>query len=100
MPGEFKFKAKLWQWQGPAAWFFVSVPEAVSTKIRAQFGHESRGFGSLPVSVTIGVTTWKTSIFYDGKRKSYMLPVKANVRTKEKIREGTTVLVRIAIIIS
>ncbi len=44
--------------------------------------------GSLPVIATIGKTIWKTSIFPDKKICSYLLPLKAEVRKKELLREG------------
>ena len=50
-----------------------------------------RGWGSLPVTVTIGKTSWKTSIFPDAKAGAYLLPLKADVRKKEKILASDTV---------
>ena len=45
-----------------------------------------RGFGSVRVSATTGVTTWKTSIFPDGKTGTYLLPVKKAVRQAASLR--------------
>ncbi|MDP3696445.1 MAG: DUF1905 domain-containing protein [Candidatus Taylorbacteria bacterium] len=42
-------------------------------------------FLTLPVRVTIGKTSWKTSIFPDKKAGAYLLPLKNEVRKKEKI---------------
>lgn len=56
------------------------------------------GWGSLPVMATIGKTSWKTSIFPDKKSESYLLPLKAEVRKKEKIYEDQTILFLIKII--
>jgi hypothetical protein len=47
-----------------------------------------RGWGSLPVEVTVGKTTWRTSIFPDKKAGAYLFPLKASVRKKEGISEG------------
>ena len=52
---------------------------------------EARGFGSLPVRVTIGVTTWDTSIFPHTSTGSHLLPLKATVRKAEHIQGGDTV---------
>ncbi|MFC1733311.1 DUF1905 domain-containing protein, partial [candidate division KSB1 bacterium] len=45
-------------------------------------------FGSVPVEVTVGGTTWETSVFPNSKDGTYILPVKAPVRRKEGIYEG------------
>ena len=52
-----------------------------------------RGFGSVRVEVTIGATTWRTSIFPGGQR--YALPLKKAVRAAEGIEPGDDVEVRI-----
>ena len=46
------------------------------------------GFGSIKVLVTIGNTTWNTSLFPDSKRKTFILPVKKEVRRAENLAEG------------
>ncbi len=53
-----------------------------SAEITARFGLMKRGWGSLPVIVAMGKTTWKTSIFPDKKAGAYLLPLKAEVRKK------------------
>jgi hypothetical protein len=58
-----------------------------------------RGWGSLRVRATIGKTTWKTSIFPDEKSKSYVLPVKAEVRKKENIKDGEPVVLTLEIMV-
>ena len=71
-----------------AGWNFLSVPKKQSEEIKKMFGAMKRGWGSLPVVVTIGKTSWKTSIFPDKKAGGYLLPLKADVRKKEKISAG------------
>ena len=88
----FKIKAKVWLYTGGAAsWHFVSLPKNKSEDIQERFGSARRGWGSIPVIVTIGETTWKTSIFPDKKTGTYFLPLKAEVRKKTNIAEGDTV---------
>ncbi len=77
------FKAKVWLWPGEAAWHFVSLPQDVSNEIKTLFEGQTRGWGSLPVKVNVGETTWKTSIFPDRKSDAYILPLKASVRKAE-----------------
>ena len=87
----FRFDAELWLWEGNAAWHFLTVPADVSDEIegRTAIG-ERRGFGSVRVKVTIGSSTWTTSVFPDKKRAAYVLPVKKAVRTKEGLAAGGT----------
>lgn len=88
----YKLKSEVWLYPTEsAAWHFVSVPKKKSEKIKKEFGAVARGWGSLPVSVTIGKTTWKTSIFPAKKSGEYILPLKAQVRQKEGIRNGSTI---------
>ena len=68
-----------------ANWHFVPISKKIGTEIKDKFGKNSRGFGSLPVEVTVGKTVWKTSIFPDKYSGSYILPLKAAVRKKEGI---------------
>ena len=52
-----------------------------------------RGFGSRRVEVTVGLTTWRTSIFPDKESGSFLLPVKADVRKQEQLDDGDPVTV-------
>ena len=94
----YSFTSKLWLYPGAqAAWHFITVPKKESALIKEKHGKNARGWGSLPVSVSIGKTTWQTSIFPDRKSGTYLLPVKADVRRKEGIEEGDTVGVSLAV---
>lgn len=87
----YKMRSKVFLWQGMAAWHFIGVPKKQSTEIKKRFGDVAKGWGSLPVSVTLGKTTWTTSIFPDRKSGTYLLPLKADVRKKEGISYDNTV---------
>lgn len=50
---QFEFEALLWRYDGEAAWFFVSVPADLTTEIKKSFGGIKRGWGSIPVIVSI-----------------------------------------------
>jgi hypothetical protein len=83
-----KFSGEIWYWRGPAPHYFVSVPEEHCLVLQDLSGMVSYGWGMIPVTVTIGATTWKTSLFpKDGR---YIVPIKAQVRTKENLDEGQT----------
>lgn len=86
MKKTFEINEKLWVYPGKAAWHFITLPTDVGQEIDFYFGHQKKGWGSLPVHVTIGQTTWKTSIFPDKKSGSYVLPIKAAVREKESLQ--------------
>ena len=90
------FDAELWRWEGDAAWHFVTLPVDVSDDVRHGSG-EIRGFGSVRVQVTIGSSTWSTSVFPDSARGGYLLPVKKPVRAREGLEPGDVVTVSLAL---
>jgi hypothetical protein len=96
MPLDFTFRAKLWKWQGgEASWHFMTLPKTVSRQIEKRTIRV--GFGSVPVTATVGEVTWKTSIFPDSKRGAYLLPVKAAVRAGAKLTPDRAAQVHIRI---
>jgi hypothetical protein len=56
------------------------------------------GFGSVRVAVTVGTTSWRTSIFPDSKTRTYLLPVKKEVRDAEKLETVDNVRARVQIV--
>lgn len=79
-------------------WHFITLPKEEAAEIKAGLSGPRRGFGSVPVMVTVGETVWKTSIFPDNSSKSYLLPIKAAVRKKEDIEAGEMVTVTISLV--
>ncbi len=90
---QYTLRAKVWQVDGQGGWHFVTLPAALAARIRRIHGRERRGWGSLRVSVTVGRTRWSTSIFPDAKSKSYVLPLKAEVRRREGLNAGQVIRV-------
>lgn len=85
-------KEKVWLYPGAnAQWHFVTLTKEIGQEIKRTYGQHARGFGSLPVEVTIGQTFWNTSIFPDKYSGSYLLPLKAQVRKREDIEVGDVV---------
>ncbi len=84
----YKVNANVWLYPGMAGWHFVTIPKDVSDEMKQLFGDRKRGWGSLPVEITLGSSVWKTSIFPDKKEDAYVLPLKAEVRKKEHIHVG------------
>ena len=98
----YDFAAPLWRWDAKdeatsGAWFFVSLPFDISDDIEATAG-PGKGFGSVRVEVTVGSSTWLTSVFPSGERKTYVLPVKKAVRVAEGLEEGTEAKVRLSLV--
>ncbi len=87
----YSLKLKVWLHPGHAGWHFVTVPKKESALIKETTKGIKRGWGSVRVRVTLGETTWDTSIFADAEFGTYLLPLKSDVRKKEKVEEGDVV---------
>lgn len=85
MKDTYKFKSKILVYPSMGGWRFLVLPQKESKEIKAERGKAARGWGSVPVSVTIGKTTWQTSVFPDKKSGTYLLPLKAKIRKAEDI---------------
>ena len=83
------FEAELWASESVASWVFVSLPAEVGDDVRLLSGPPT-GFGSVRVEVTLGASTWRTSVFPD-KARGYVLPVKTAVRRRESLDIGDRV---------
>lgn len=90
-----EFVTPLWKWEGNAAWHFVTLPFEVTDEIDEITTGRTNGFGSVRVKVTIGRTSWATSVFPDKGRESFILPVKAQVRKAEALVEGADARIRL-----
>lgn len=89
------FRAELFEWRGPAPFYWLPLPEEVCDYVRAEAAMASYGWGAIPVRVRIGGTEWETSLLpRDG---GYVLPVKQHVRTQERFGEGDTVRVAMSV---
>lgn len=87
----------LWQVEN-GSWVFVSLPFDVADEVdEVTLGHRG-GFGSVRVEVTLGPTTWRTSLFPDRKRETFLLPVKKAVRTAAAVDVGDVVHVRFRLV--
>jgi len=94
----FEFAAPLWLYPGAEGWHFVSVPPEISADITDIAAGIRRGFGSVRVAVTVGATSWRTSIFPDSKSGTYLLPVKRAVRVAEHLEAGDEVRAQLEIV--
>jgi hypothetical protein len=87
----FEFAGPLWPHAGPDGWHFVTLPPGISADISGLTAGARRGFGSVRVAVTVGATSWQTSIFPSRNEGCYVLPVKRSVRVAESIDVGDEV---------
>jgi len=94
----FEFTARLWRYPGAGAWHFVSLPSEIAGEIADLTAGNRAGFGSVRVAVTVGTTSWRTSLFPDGKTGTYLLPVKEAVRAAENLDTGDAVLAQVQIV--
>jgi len=93
----FTIKSMVWLYPGKAAWHFATIQKEVAVDIVASYPWPRRGFGSIPVNVTIGKSTWKTSIFPE-KSGTFLLPLKKLVREVEGIVEKDEIDIKLEVI--
>lgn len=92
---KYDFSAKIWQYDGPNGWYFVSLPQDVSKEIRENLKWQEEGWGRLKASAKIGDLEWKTAIWFDTKQSTYLLPLKAAIRMKFKLENGQMIEVSV-----
>ncbi|WP_036096320.1 DUF1905 domain-containing protein [Leptospira weilii] len=80
-----KFQGTVWIYPGKGGWHFLTLTSTASKEAKSILNKTSRSWGMIPVTAKIGVTSWNTSIFPEKNSTKYVLPLKADVRKKEKI---------------
>lgn len=94
---KYTFSAKIWQYEGPNGWFFVSLPQDLSKEIRENLKWQEEGWGRLKATAQIQTQEWKTAIWFDTKQNTYLLPLKAAIRTKCKLEKDQEITVSVLI---
>jgi hypothetical protein len=84
----FAFTAEVWQHAGTGSWHFVSMPEEMVREIREHSAWLQEGWGRIKVRAEIGSFAWDTAIWYDTKKQTYLLPLKAEIRKRLGIEVG------------
>lgn len=92
----YRFTAELWLHTG-GSWHFVTLPHEQTDEIDEITASTAGGWGAVRVHVTIGSTTWSTSLFPDSKAESFVLPIKKSVRVKERLVVGAPVEVSLVL---
>jgi predicted nucleic acid-binding protein len=90
---DWKFEAEVFQWRGPAPYFFVATPAHVDDFLHAHLGELTYGWGGIPAQVRIGDTEVTTSLM--PKDGVYLIPMKVALRRAEGIDDGDHVRVRL-----
>jgi Domain of unknown function (DUF1905) len=91
------FSGLLFEWNGKGSWHFMTVPEDISGIIRMSLQRRV-GFGSVRVLAEVSGVAWKTSLFPDSKSGCYLLPVKAQIRSRAKLQAGMPCMVGLSLI--
>lgn len=94
---QYRFSSVPWKYAGQGGWIFVSMPKKLSKEIRTTLKSEEAGWGRLTATARIGNTEWKTAIWFDTKVNTYLMPLKAEIRKKEKIEVGKKINVAVFI---
>jgi len=93
---EFEFSGEIFQWRGPAPYYFVTVPEEPSLELKAVSSTIGYYRGVIRVQARIGDTEWATSLWpKDGR---YVVPVKDLVRKPLGLADGDTVTIHLTAI--
>lgn len=86
---ELRFGGEVIWWRGPAPYHFVALPDPEAARLRTIASRVTYGWGCIPATVTLGATTFTTSIFpRDG---GFMVPVKVAARRAEGVELGDDV---------
>ena len=64
-----------------ASWTYLFIPFKSVPDV------DPGGWGAIPIEVTVGKTTWVTSMF-PLKKSGYFIPIKKLVQKKENIKAG------------
>lgn len=92
-----KVRGKVWKYPGFGGWHFFTIEKKFSSEIRTVTRGRAKAFGSVRVKAVIGTVQWTTSIF-PTKEKTYLLPIKADIRTRLSVEEGDTITALISLL--
>ncbi|MEY5134200.1 MAG: hypothetical protein RLZZ198_2204 [Bacteroidota bacterium] len=87
------FTAPLWQHSAQGGWYFVALPTDLSQEIRSQAKPLEEGWGRLKISAAVDGVAWNTSIWFDTKCGTYLLPIKAEIRKMKNLIVPSSVTV-------
>lgn len=92
---KYNFSAKIWKYDTPNGWYFVSLPIPISKEIRENLKWQEEGWGRMKTKAEVGDIIWETAIWFDTKLNTYILPIKAEVRKKASLNSNQNIKVSI-----
>ncbi|WP_218779931.1 DUF1905 domain-containing protein [Cellulomonas iranensis] len=93
---ELRFSGEVVWWRGPAPHHFVALPGPEAERLRAVASRVTYGWGCVPATVTLGATTFTTSIFpRDG---GFLVPLKVAARRAEDVELGDDVTLVVVVV--
>ncbi|MGG5332555.1 DUF1905 domain-containing protein [Enterococcus sp. AZ163] len=95
---KYEFSAAVYHYSSSpemTGWTMVSLPKDLAEAIRNDFKDREEGWGRMKITAEIGNSLWQTAIWFDTKQDTYLLPLKAAIRKKEKIIENQIINVAI-----
>lgn len=94
---KYDFTGKLWKHSSNGGWFFISLPFDTSKEIRDHLQWQEEGWGRMKAKAVINEQQWETSIWFDKKKNTYILPIKAIIRKTLLLKEGMIISASILI---
>ena len=93
---ELTFSGELWQWRGPAPYYFITVPADAGGRAPCRVDGRDLRLGRDPGGgPPRGTAHWSTSLF--PKDGGYLVPIKQAVRLGERLADGDTVELRLTV---
>lgn len=92
---ELTFSAPVFEWRGPAPFHFVALPPDEADALAGVMRAVTYGWGMVPATVTIGATTFTTSLW--PRQGGFVLPLKNAVRAAEGIELDDVVTVTLVV---
>ncbi|MBM7789202.1 GNAT family N-acetyltransferase [Tenggerimyces flavus] len=94
---ELEFRGEVWEWRGPAPYYFVTVPDDACRALGAVAKDVSYGWGMIPVRAILsgsgGSKEWSTSLW--PKDGGYVVPLKDLARKAIGVGAGDTVTLQL-----
>ena len=92
-----EFSGEIFEWRGPAPFYFVAAPEEESAKIKSIASQITYGWGVLPVTAKINKTEWTTALI--PKDGLYLVPLKQIIQKAESLELGQLIKVRLTFVV-